>query len=132
MIGRVVSTKSLNTVTVLVDKIVKHPLYKKTYKQSKKYLVDAQVEVKVGDIVDFVSCKPVSKRKAWKVTKILGRSFAEIAEEQLKIGAEKVISEVMPEEKEELKTENSNIGIKVDELTKNTQPKKKGKTKLSK
>ena len=64
MIGRVVSVKSKNTATVIVERVVTHPLYKKTYIQSKKYLVDDQLSVNVGDIVDFINCKPISKNKA--------------------------------------------------------------------
>lgn len=101
MIGRVVSTKLKNTATVLVERTAMHPLYKKTYIQSKKYLVDDPIGVKNGDIVDFVNCRPISKRKSFMITKVLGKSFTEIAEDQLKKKAEEVISEVMPEEKTE-------------------------------
>lgn len=103
MIGRVVSTKMKNTATVLVERTAMHPLYKKTYVRSKKYLVDTKDEVALGDIVDFIKCQPISKNKHWRVTKVLGKSFTEIAEEELKKEAEDVISKVMPEEKEESK-----------------------------
>lgn len=100
MIGRVVSTKLKNTATVLVERTAMHPLYKKTYLQSKKYLVDDPIKVKIGDIVDFINCKPVSKNKHWRITKVLGKNFAEIAKDQLKKEAENIISEVMPEKPE--------------------------------
>lgn len=103
MIGRVVSVKLKGTATVLVERTKKHPLYKKTYLQSKKYLVGTESVVKEGDIVNFINCKPISKNKHWKITKVLGRSLAEIAEENLKIHAEATIAEVMPEVKEEEK-----------------------------
>ncbi len=96
MIGRVVSTKLKNTATILVERMAKHPLYKKTYIQSKKYLVDDRTGVKLGDIVEFVNCKPVSKNKHWRITEILGKNFAEIAKGELKKEAESLISEVMP------------------------------------
>lgn len=99
MKGRVVSIKSNKTATVLVERIARHPLYKKTFIRSKKYLVDDEIGVKLGDIVDILNCKPVSKNKSWKITKVLDKSLAEIAEEALKKGAEEVIAEVMPEEK---------------------------------
>lgn len=99
MTGRVVSVKMKNTATVLVERTAIHPLYKKTYVQSKKYLVDNPIDVKMGDIVEFVNCKPVSKRKKWKIVKVLGKDFAEIAKIQLKKEAEEVIAEVIPEEK---------------------------------
>lgn len=102
MIGRVVSVKSKNTATVLVERTAMHPLYKKTYLQTKKYLVDDLLGVKLGDIVDFVSCRPISRRKTWKITKILGKNYTEIAKAQLKERAEEFIAEVMPEEKEKV------------------------------
>lgn len=105
MIGRVVSTKTKNTATILVERTAKHPLYKKTYIQSKKYLADDPIGVKVGDIVDFANCKPISKRKSFRINKVLGKNFAEIAEEHLKEKAEQAISEVMPEQKKEIKKE---------------------------
>lgn len=134
MIGRVVSVKSLKTVTVLEERLVKHPLYKKTYKQSKKYLVDDSVGVKLGDIVEFIACKPISKNKHWKVTKVLGKNFAAIAEDELKKEAEEIIAEIMPEEKEEskeLKSENSEIKVEIKKVKK-PKVEKKGKTELSK
>ena len=99
MIGRVTSTKLKNTATVLVERVAWHPLYKKTFIRSRKYLVDDQIEVKEGDIVEIINCKPVSKRKHWKIVKVVGKSLKEITEEKLKEAAEKTIAEVMPEEK---------------------------------
>ena len=103
MIGRVTSTKLKNTATVLVERIAMHPLYKKTYVQTKKYLVDDQAGVKEGDIVEIINCKPISSNKHWKIVKVVGKSLKEITEEKLKEAAEKTIAEVMPEEKEGLK-----------------------------
>lgn len=105
MIGRVVSTKSKNTATVLVERMATHPLYKKTFVRSKKYLVDDQVGVKLGDMVEILPCAPVSKRKAWKIVKIVGKNLAEVAEEKLKEQAEKVVAEALPEEKKEVQEE---------------------------
>lgn len=128
MIGRVVSIKSEKTASVLVERIATHPLYKKNFVQSKKYLVEAMAGIQVGDVVDFVNCKPVSKRKSWKIVKILGKNFAEIAKDQLKKEAEKVIAGVMPEEK----VGNRVQGVGSSEETKETagKSKKKGKEKL--
>src|SRR3989344_6016698 len=125
MVGRVVSAKLKGTVTVLIDRVVTHPLYEKTYKQSKKYLVDDQVGVKVGDIVDIINCKPVSKNKHWKVTKVVGRDFVEIAQEHMKEKAQEAIAEVMPEEKEGDRVQ----GIGSSEETKKIEDKHKKKRK---
>lgn len=103
MIGRVVSIKLKKTVTVLVERIAKHPLYKKTFIRSKRFLVDDPIGVKEGDMVEIINTKPISKNKHWQVIKVIGKNLAEITEEKLKESAEKAIAEVMPEkEKEEL------------------------------
>lgn len=99
MTGRVVSTKMQKTAVVLIERVAMHPLYKKTYKRSKKYLVDDPIGVKDGDLVEIVKIAPISKNKHWRIIKVVGKNLAEIAEEKLKAAAEEVISEVMPEEK---------------------------------
>ena len=106
MIGRVVLTKTNKTVVVLVERVANHPLYKKTYSQTKKYLVDAEANIKEGDIVEIVKVKPISKNKHWKVAKVVGKNLEEITASTLKAQAEKTIAEVMPEEKEELEEKN--------------------------
>lgn len=124
MTGRVVSTKLKNTATVLVSRIATHALYKKTYVRTKRFLVDDQIGVKDGDIVEIIKCKPVSKNKHWRINKIIGANLLKIAEDKLKQAAAAAISEVMPEEKEEsskeiVKTEsNENTKKEVKESKK--------------
>ena len=66
--GRVVSDKMDKTVTVLVERRVMHPLYKKFIKRSKKYAAHDEANLcKEGDLVQIEECPPVSKRKAWLV-----------------------------------------------------------------
>lgn len=127
MTGRVVSTKLKNTATILVERLTKHPLYKKTYVQSKKYLVEDQIGVKTGDIVNFIKCKPISKNKHWKITKVSGRNMAEIAKAELKKEAEKIISEVMPEEK--MEESSSPSGAHSLQPEKKAEQKEKGSRK---
>lgn len=100
MIGRVVSTKMNRTVTVLVERVAKHPLYKKTFIRTKRYLVDTGIAVKEGDMVEIVKIRPISKNKHWKVVRVVGKDLEAITEEKLKAEAEKIIAEVMPKEKE--------------------------------
>lgn len=100
MIGRVTSTKMQKTAVVLIERTTMHPLYKKTFKRSKKYSVDDPIGVKDGDLVEIIKVSPVSKNKHWRIIQVVGQNLAEIAEEKLKAQAEEVISEVMPEEKE--------------------------------
>lgn len=99
MVGRVVSTKMQKTAVVLVESQKTHPLYKKSFIRTKKYLVDDPFEVKDGDIVVFVKIRPISKRKHWQITKVLGRDFVSLEQAELKEGAKKAIAEVLPEEK---------------------------------
>ena len=66
--GVVVSDKGDKTVTVMVERRVQHPLYRKIVKQSKKFAAhDEKNSCKVGDQVKIQECKPISKRKSWEV-----------------------------------------------------------------
>ena len=70
LVGKVVSDKMQKTVTVLVERRVKHPLYGKIVGKSKKY--HAHVEdggLKVGDTVEITETRPISKTKSWTVTR---------------------------------------------------------------
>lgn len=73
--GTVTSDKMDKTVTVLVERRVKHPLYGKYVVESKKYHAhDEANECGVGDKVEIVETRPLSKTKAWKVTRILEKA----------------------------------------------------------
>ena len=66
--GRVTSDKMDKTVTVLVDRRVMHPIYKKFIRRSKKYAAhDEDNRCAIGDLVRIEECRPISKRKAWLV-----------------------------------------------------------------
>ena len=66
--GVVVSDKQDKTVTVLVERRVMHPIYKKYVRKSKKYAAhDENNVVKEGDTVRIRECRPLSKRKTWEV-----------------------------------------------------------------
>lgn len=66
--GTVVSDKGDKTVTVLVERRVMHPIYKKYVLKSKKYAAhDAENRLHVGDPVAIQECRPISKRKRWVV-----------------------------------------------------------------
>jgi len=75
LVGRVVSDKMQKTVTVLVERRVRHPVMGKTITRSKKY--HAHVEeagIKQGDLVEIAECRPISRTKAWKVTRLIEKS----------------------------------------------------------
>ena len=70
LVGRVVSDKMTKTVTVLVERRVKHPLYGKFVAKSKKYHAHtAEGGLKVGDVVEISETRPVSKTKSWAVVR---------------------------------------------------------------
>jgi small subunit ribosomal protein S17 len=72
-LGTVVGKKMAKTVTVLVTRQVRHPLYKKTIRRKKTFLVhDEHEKCKVGDVVRIVETRPISKRKTWRVLEIVG------------------------------------------------------------
>jgi small subunit ribosomal protein S17 len=75
MVGRVVSDKMNKTVTVLVERRVKHPLYKKYIRRSTKIHAHDETETcNVGDAVSIVQCRPLSKTKSWRVHEIIARA----------------------------------------------------------
>jgi small subunit ribosomal protein S17 len=77
--GRVVSDKMTKTVTVLVERKVKHPLYGKFMSRSKKYHAhDEKNEFHPGDLVLIEETRPLSKTKAWKVVKLVEKAKEEI------------------------------------------------------
>jgi small subunit ribosomal protein S17 len=66
--GTVTSDAAEKTVTVLVERRIKHPVYKKYIVRSKKYLAhDERNTTKVGAVVRIQECRPLSKRKRWEV-----------------------------------------------------------------
>ncbi|MDD5342249.1 MAG: 30S ribosomal protein S17 [Patescibacteria group bacterium] len=70
--GRVVSTKMAKTVVVRVDQTKTHRLYAKRYQISKKYLAhDPDKQCQLGETVQIVETRPISKMKSWKVVKKL-------------------------------------------------------------
>jgi len=73
--GRVVSDKMDKTVTVLVERKVKHPLYGKVMTRSKKYHAhDEKNEFNEGDIVTIEECRPLSRTKAWRVVNLVEKA----------------------------------------------------------
>ena len=70
--GRVVSDKMAKTVTVLVERRVKHPVIGKIITRSKKYHARVEgLEAVTGDMVQIEECAPLAKTVAWRVTKVL-------------------------------------------------------------
>jgi small subunit ribosomal protein S17 len=71
-VGVVTSTAMQKTITVAVDRLVQHRLYKKTVRRTSKFLVhDEENACKVGDQVRIVETRPLSARKRWRVAEVL-------------------------------------------------------------
>ena len=71
LVGKVVSDKRTKTVTVLVERRVKHPIYDKIMIKSSKYHAhDEQGEYKLGDVVEITESRPLSKTKNWVATRL--------------------------------------------------------------
>lgn len=74
-IGIVVSTKMQKTIVVKVENRFSHPIYSKTIIKTRKYLVHDEMEkCNIGDQVLVQECRPLSKCKRWKLTKIISKS----------------------------------------------------------
>jgi small subunit ribosomal protein S17 len=73
-VGRVVSNKMKKSVTVTVERLVRHPVYGKFIRRTTKIMAhDEEGSCREGDTVAIVECRPISKRKAWRVVEILER-----------------------------------------------------------
>ena len=77
-IGRVVSNKMQKSVTVSVERLVRHPVYGKFIRRTTKVMAhDEDGTCREGDTVAIVECRPISKRKAWRVVEIVNRAPVE-------------------------------------------------------
>jgi small subunit ribosomal protein S17 len=72
-VGTVVAKKMAKTVTVAVERQIRHPLYRKTIRRKQTFLVhDEAGTCKVGDIVRIIETRPISKTKRWRVQAVIG------------------------------------------------------------
>ena len=75
VLGRVVSDKMDKTVSVAVERLIKHPVYGKYIRRTTKVLAhDATNECKIGDRVSISECRPISKNKSWAVVDVVERA----------------------------------------------------------
>lgn len=96
--GEVVGDKTDKTITVLVERRYMHPIYKKYLKKSKKFTAhDAANSYKIGDKVQIIECRPISKTKTWEV---LGADSAAPKTETKKAPAKKAAAKKTEEKKD--------------------------------
>ena len=75
LVGRVVSDKMDKTVSVAIERLIKHPVYGKYIRRTTKVLAhDQENACKAGDRVAIAECKPISKNKSWAVVNVVERS----------------------------------------------------------
>jgi small subunit ribosomal protein S17 len=78
VVGRVVSDKMEKTVSVVIERLIKHPSYGKYIRRSGKVMAhDESNECKIGDRVAIAECRPISKHKAWQVVSVIERAAEE-------------------------------------------------------
>lgn len=78
VVGRVVSNKMDKTISVSVERVVKHPVYGKYIKRTSKLLAhDEGNHCNEGDVVSITECRPLSKRKSWRLVEVLERAESE-------------------------------------------------------
>ena len=119
--GIVISDINDKTIVVKVDREVRHPIYKKNYRVSKKFHAhDEKNEVQVGDVVEIVEAKPLSKMKTWKLEKIISKN-AKVVDQPAAVesDSEKELKESVAKEKE-IPNESKKEEVKKDEKSENT------------
>ena len=90
-VGRVVSNKMDKTIVVVVETLKKHRIYKRTYKQTKRFHVHDEENVcQIGDVVRIEECRPLSKMKRWRLIEIIKPSSGIVP-------VEEVLAEVDPD-----------------------------------
>tara|TARA_X000000368_G_C22951746_1_gene676926 strand:- start:101 stop:364 length:264 start_codon:yes stop_codon:yes gene_type:complete len=74
--GRVISSSRDKTITVLIERKVKHPMYKKILRRSSKiHAHDENNESTAGDLVTIQECRPISKSKSWKLVNVIEKNI---------------------------------------------------------
>ena len=74
-VGVVSSNKMQKSISVLVERRVKHPIYGKTVKSSKKYIAhDEENTCNIGDVVKIMETRPLSKNKRWRLVEVIERA----------------------------------------------------------
>ena len=77
LVGQVVGTKMDKTIAVRIDRRVEHPVYQKAVRRHTKLLAhDENNECKEGDTVAIEQCRPLSKRKAWRLQRVIEKAIA--------------------------------------------------------
>jgi small subunit ribosomal protein S17 len=100
-VGRVVSNKMDKTIVVVVESLKKHRIYKRTYKQTKRFHAhDEENTCQVGDVVRIEESRPISKLKRWRLVEIVKRGSGIVPVEEVLAEADPNLTSATPEEDE--------------------------------
>lgn len=107
-VGRVVSNKMDKTIVVVVESLKKHRIYKRTYKQTKRFHAhDEQNTCQIGDLVRIEESRPLSKLKRWRLVEIVKRGSGIVPVEELLAGVDPDLSSAQSDAAEEASEEAS-------------------------
>ncbi len=115
--GTVISSGNDKTIVLKVDRAVRHPIYKKNYRVTKKFHAhDEKNEAAVGDVVEISETRPMSKLKTWKLEKIVSTN-ARVVDQPAAVESEseKELHELTTREKEAPKKEAKKEEVKEEE-----------------
>jgi len=101
-VGRVVSNKMNKTIVVVVETLKKHRIYKRTYKQTKRFQAHDEENIcQIGDLVRIEECRPLSKMKRWRLIEIIKPSSGIVPVEEVLAEADPDLSSEESESDEE-------------------------------
>ena len=105
-VGRVVSNKMNKTIVVVVETLKKHRIYKRTYKQTKRFQAHDEMNTcQVGDLVRIEETRPLSKMKRWRLVEILKRGSGIVPVEEVLSEADPDLTSATSAETDEEETE---------------------------
>ena len=100
-VGRVVSNKMDKTIVVVVESLKKHRIYKRTYKQTKRFHAhDEENTCQVGDVVRIEESRPISKLKRWRLVEIVKPGSGIVPVEEVLAEADPNLTSAEPDEEE--------------------------------
>ena len=106
-VGRVVSNKMDKTIVVIVETLKKHRIYKRTYKQTKRfYAHDEENTCQIGDLVRIEETRPLSKLKRWRLVEIMKRGSGVVPVNELLAGVDPDLASEATDESEEAADES--------------------------
>ena|SRR5437763_3926412 len=100
-VGRVVSNKMDKTIVVIVESLKKHRIYKRTYKQTKRFHAhDEENTCQVGDVVRIEESRPLSKLKRWRLVEVVKRGSGIVPVEEVLAGVDPDLTSTTSDEEQ--------------------------------